>query len=171
MKTLWAPWRMEHVTGQAPKVSGCLFEPPGEAPQDRAQLLLYRDPLCLVLLNRFPYSNGHLLLAPRRHVACLSELDEDEQAALMALTGHCTTILRKVMGPDGFNIGCNIGQAAGAGIAEHVHIHIVPRWQDDHNFMTVLSEVRAIPEHLEATHERLRPEFQNLLAAQDSKKL
>ncbi len=163
MKTLMAPWRMEHVQGKAAKVSGCLFEPPGTNPFDRDLLLLYRDKENVVLLNRFPYANGHLLIAPIRHIACISSLKTSEQNSLMNMITEATQILRKHLQPDGLNVGCNLGSVAGAGIADHLHFHIVPRWEGDHNFMTVLAEVRSIPEHLHTTFDRLLPPFQELL--------
>lgn len=159
MKTLWTPWRIEHVQGLATQPKHCLFEPPGTACQDRQQLLLYRDHQVVALLNRFPYNNGHLLLAPCRHVACITELANHEAAALATITQQATTILRRHLAPDGFNIGCNIGAAAGAGIAAHLHVHVVPRWRDDHNFITVIGEIRTIPEHLLLTFDRLAPDF------------
>ncbi|MEN8199367.1 MAG: HIT domain-containing protein [Thermodesulfobacteriota bacterium] len=164
MKALWAPWRMEHVEGRAPRVSGCLFEPAGDATFDRENLLLYRDSQTIVLLNRFPYSNGHLLVAPIRHLACLTDLDADEQGALMGMVTAASHVVKEELHPDGLNVGCNLGKVAGAGIADHLHFHIVPRWEDDHNFMTVLGEVRSIPEHLLTTFDRLLPPFQKLLA-------
>jgi len=159
MKTLWTPWRMEHVLGQAEKISGCLFEPPGEMQQSRSHLLLFRDALRVVLLNRFPYANGHLLVAPRRHLADITELSPSEQQAIFSMLTRCTTILRRHLAPDGFNIGLNLGQVAGAGIADHLHFHVVPRWQDDHNFMTVCAEIRTIPQHIERTFDLLAPDF------------
>ncbi|MEN8188258.1 MAG: HIT domain-containing protein [Thermodesulfobacteriota bacterium] len=162
MKTLWTPWRMEHVTGRAPKVTGCLFEPPGDNSHDADHLLLFRDKLSVVLLNRFPYSNGHLLVAPRRHIADLSALTTDEAAALMILLGRCSDILDDCLNPDGCNIGLNLGSAAGAGIDDHLHFHVVPRWQEDHNFMTVVADIRTIPEHIDKTFARLLPEFQDV---------
>lgn len=167
MKTLWAPWRMEHVQGTAAKVSGCLFEPPGNCSFDKSHLLLYRDSKIVVLLNRFPYTNGHLLVAPVRHIPSLSDLLEDESAALMNILSTATKIVKNQLHPDGFNVGCNLGKTAGAGIADHLHFHIVPRWEGDHNFMAVLSEVRSIPEHLLNTYDRLLPPFQELLHEQD----
>jgi len=161
-KTLWTPWRMEHVTSGHKRQSACLFEPSGDAVQDREQLLLYRDQFCLVLLNRFPYANGHLLVAPRRHLAALHELETDEQTGLMTLLGHCTRILEHHLRCDGFNIGLNLGRAAGAGIPDHLHLHVVPRWQEDHNFMTVLAEVRTIPQHIMTTFDLLAPDFLSL---------
>ena len=169
MKTLMAPWRMEHVQGNAAKVSGCLFEPLGTNPFDRDLLLLYRDKENVVLLNRFPYANGHLLIAPNRHIACISLLKISEQNSLMNMITGATQILRKHLHPDGLNVGCNLGSVAGAGIADHLHFHIVPRWEGDHNFMTVLAEVRSIPEHLHTTFDRLLPPFQELLHDENKK--
>ena len=159
MNTLWAPWRMEHVLGTAPAISGCLFEPPGTAAQDKTHLLLFRDELTVVLLNCFPYANGHLLLAPRRHLADLTELNEEENARLMAMLAACSTILRRHLRPQGINIGLNLGKAAGAGIDDHLHFHLVPRWEGDHNFMTVCAEIRTIPQHIEQTFDLLGPDF------------
>lgn len=163
MKTLWTPWRMEHVVGQAEKTGGCLFEPPGRQEQKKKDLLLYRDSRVVVLLNRFPYANGHLLVAPKRHLADITELNENENQALMAMLSDCSAILRRRLRPDGLNIGLNLGQTAGAGIADHLHFHIVPRWQDDHNFMTVVADVRTIPQHIETTFDLLCPDFEQLL--------
>ncbi len=120
---------MEHVLGRAPRVEGCLFEPPGATPFDRDHLLLFRDELCVVLLNRFPYANGHLLLAPRRHVADPEQLTDRENLALMRMVGQCCAILRRHLRPHGINVGLNLGAAAGAGIADHLHFHLVPRWR------------------------------------------
>ncbi|MBU0944647.1 MAG: HIT domain-containing protein [Proteobacteria bacterium] len=169
MKTLWAPWRMEHVLGKAAKVTGCLFEPPGSQPFARETLLLYRDTQTVVLLNRFPYTNGHLLVAPLRHLACISDMDQEEGAAVMQMLAAATRIVRECLRPDGLNVGCNLGEAAGAGIADHLHFHIVPRWEGDHNFMTVLAEIRSVPEHLLTTYDRLLPAFQELLNRPGSK--
>ncbi len=163
MKTLWTPWRMKHVLGTAEQPAGCLFEPKGDASQDQDALLLYRSRRLVVLLNRFPYANGHLLVAPARHVADLDQLGKNERCALMGMLADCTTILRNRLQPDGFNVGLNIGRVAGAGIADHLHFHIVPRWQDDHNFMTVCAEIRTIPQHIQHTFELLAPDFRRLL--------
>ncbi len=163
MKTLWTPWRMEHVLGRAPRPGHCLFDPPGEAASDRGNLLLYRDARTVVLLNRFPYANGHLLVAPRRHVADITDLTPGEDRALMAMLRQCCRILRRRLHCDGINIGLNLGRVAGAGIAEHLHFHVVPRWQDDHNFITVCAEIRTIPQHIEATYDLLLPDFQHPL--------
>jgi ATP adenylyltransferase len=162
MKTLWTPWRIEHVLGNAQKTGGCIFEPADHTFADKKNLLLYRDTLVIVLLNRFPYSNGHLLVAPVRHVSSITDLSPQESAALMDMIKKSTTVLGKHLAPDGFNIGCNIGSIAGAGIADHLHFHIVPRWNGDHNFITVLADIRTIPEHIEATFDRLSADFLSL---------
>lgn len=163
MKTLWTPWRMEHVLGHLQSSEDCLFEPPGTQVWNKEYLLLYRDRYCVVLLNRFPYANGHLLVAPRRHLADITDLSTEENLALMTMLSRCAEILRSQLQPDGLNMGLNLGQIAGAGIADHLHVHIVPRWKDDHNFMTVVAEVRTIPQHIETTFDLLLPGFQELL--------
>lgn len=159
MKNLWTPWRLEHVLGNVPKQQGCIFEPPGTDCYDKKNLLLYRDRYCIVLLNRFPYSNGHLLVAPACHVANLTELNEIEASKLMVIIQKSTEILEHHLHFDGINIGCNIGEPAGAGISDHLHFHLVPRWTDDHNFMTVIADIRTIPEHIEHTFDKLLPDF------------
>lgn len=162
MKTLWTPWRIEHVRGKATKVVGCLFEPAGKSRSSKDELLLFRNEEVVVLLNRFPYTNGHLLVAPARHIPCITALSTAENLALMAMIKDATTILKKHLNPNGFNIGCNIGSEAGAGIADHLHFHIVPRWHGDHNFMSVLADVRTIPEHIDRTFDKLLPDFLEL---------
>ncbi|MBM9537245.1 HIT family protein [Desulfobulbus alkaliphilus] len=167
MKTLWTPWRMEHVLGRAPASEGCLFEPPGDTLHDKRSLLLFRDNLSVVLLNRFPYANGHLLLAPRRHLNDLTEASSEESHRLMELLAVCCTILRRKLNPHGINIGLNLGRAAGAGIVDHFHFHLVPRWEGDHNFMTVCAEIRTIPQHIDHTFDLLLPEFIELATNPD----
>ncbi len=162
MNTLWTPWRMEHVTGEVSKPDGCLFEPSGSCQNNKKLLLLLKNESVVVLLNRFPYSNGHLLVAPKKHVSCISELSFDENGLLIDMVKKSTQILKEILDPDGFNIGLNIGSEAGAGIADHLHYHIVPRWRGDHNFITVLGGVRTIPEHIETTFDTLLPHFSNL---------
>ena len=162
MKTIWSPWRLEHVLGNAPKPKGCLFEPSGDCTSSKKALLLYRDHLTIVLLNRFPYTNGHLLIAPVRHIDCITELTTAENSALMEMVRKATAILKNQLKPDGFNIGCNIGATAGAGIADHLHFHIVPRWDGDHNFISVIAEIRTIPEHIDVTFDKLLPDFLDL---------
>jgi ATP adenylyltransferase len=159
MKTLWTPWRMEYIAGKAGRKEGCIFCAAKEQPHSAEDLILYRDGALVVLMNRFPYANGHLLVAPAHHLADLRDLGAEEHAAIGAMLSRCTGILRKTLKPDGFNIGLNLGEVAGAGLASHLHWHIVPRWHGDHNYMTVLAEVRTIPEHIENTFARLLPEF------------
>ncbi|MFA6899459.1 MAG: HIT domain-containing protein [Desulfurivibrionaceae bacterium] len=159
MKTLWTPWRMEYVEDKA-SGKGCFFCATLDLAHSAEDLILYRDRLLVILLNRFPYANGHLLVAPARHLADLGDLSLEENTAIAAMLPRCTGILRRHLQPDGFNIGLNLGEVAGAGVASHLHWHIVPRWAGDHNFLTVLAEVRTIPEHINNTFSRLLPEFQ-----------
>lgn len=140
----------------------CIFDRGGAAPSDRENLLLRRDLLTIVIMNRFPYTNGHLLVAPVRHIGDIADLTSEENRALMRTITDSVAILRKHYAPDGFNIGLNLGEVAGAGVADHLHFHIVPRWSGDHNFMTVLADVRTIPEHIEQTFDQLLPDFQTL---------
>jgi len=162
MKNLWTPWRIEHVLGKTDQSNTCLFEPEGDSISNKEELLLYRDKSVVVLLNRFPYTNGHLLIAPRRHIDCLTKLHIAETQSLATMVQNATAILKKHLKPDGFNIGCNIGATAGAGIADHLHYHIVPRWDGDHNFISVIADIRTIPEHINHTFDKLLPEFLSL---------
>jgi ATP adenylyltransferase len=162
MKNLWTPWRMAYITGQEGREEGCIFDRNPDQPHDKENLILFRDPLVVVLLNRFPYANGHLLIAPQRHIPDIVDLTVAENTALIQIIQASVEILRKHYGPDGFNIGLNIGEVAGAGLADHLHFHVVPRWNGDHNFMTVLAEVRTIPQHIEQTFDLLLPEFQRI---------
>ena len=169
MKNLWAPWRMTYVREKEDKEKGCIFEAGAEKRYDKESLLLYRDTMTVVFLNRFPYANGHLLLAPSRHIGDIDDLLPDESAALFHMIRESVAILRKYKNPDGFNVGLNLGTVAGAGHPDHLHFHVVPRWEGDHNFMTVLAEVRSIPEHIEAAFAQLLPDFQKLLAREVAK--
>ena len=169
MKNLWTPWRMDYIEEKSPPGKGCIFEAGTGKSYEKESLLLYRDALIVVLLNRFPYANGHLLIAPSRHVGDICDLNEKENAALFDMTKESVKILRKHKNPDGFNIGLNLGTVAGAGHPEHLHYHVVPRWEGDHNFMTVLAEVRTIPEHIENTFDLFLPYFQVLLNSKGDK--
>ena len=160
MKRLWTPWRMEYVS--RPREEGCIFEAGGDEAACREALVLHRGGGVVILLNRYPYANGHLLVAPEAHVADLGGLAAEDSAALMQALARSTAILKEALRPDGFNIGLNLGEAAGAGIPGHLHFHVVPRWSGDHNFMAVLAEVKTIPEHIDATWARLRPRFREL---------
>lgn len=163
---LWAPWRATWIIGQAPRFNGCIFCPPRlDAAARRRGYVLYADALALVMLNAYPYNNGHLMIAPRRHVASPESLEPRELAAIDRLTVDALKILRRVLNPAGFNLGANLGAAAGAGIADHIHWHIVPRWNGDTNFMPALASVRVLSQHLRASYKALAPLFKKLDAA------
>jgi ATP adenylyltransferase len=155
-KPLWAPWRLEYIQ-QAGEQDGCVFcdEAAGVIPAEESLLVSLGDS-ALALLNKYPYSSGHLMVAPRRHAGELGELAEDEVLGIHRLATEAIDTLNRVYGPGGFNLGWNLGHTAGAGIADHVHQHVVPRWSGDTNFMPVLADVKVIPEHLLETRDRLR---------------
>jgi ATP adenylyltransferase len=150
---LWAPWRLEYVSN-ADDQQGCVFCVAASTP-DEQSFVVHRGELAFVLLNRFPYSSGHLMVAPLRHVGDFTQLSSKEASEIQALTVRSLEVLGDAYHPDGFNVGWNLGRSAGAGVVDHVHEHVVPRWQGDTNFMPVLADVRVIPEHLRATHARL----------------
>jgi ATP adenylyltransferase len=154
MERLWAPWRVEYVTADEPKPGTCIFcDALGQ--EDGVQMVLSRNEHTFTIMNRFPYSNGHVMVVPNRHVASLSLLSDDEQAQIMHQTSVVVEVLKEAMGCDGYNIGMNLGRAAGAGIDQHLHQHVVPRWSGDTNFVTVVGDIRVIPEAIRATHEKL----------------
>lgn len=154
MKQLWAPWRMEYLAGE--RVEGCIFcDKPAER-DDRANYLLYRGDHAYILLNIYPYSNGHLMVAPYEHIGRLADLDREVRAEIMELAALCTQLLQRALQPAGFNLGANVGKAAGAGFDGHFHMHVVPRWLGDTNFMPVIGNTRVIPESLDQTYDRLR---------------
>ena len=158
---LWAPWRMQYV--EATDRSGpCIFCEPAEPVPDAERLVLYRSERVFVLLNRFPYSPGHLMVAPYAHIGLVEELDSETQQDLMGRIADAERLLRARYSCDGLNVGANIGRAGGAGFADHLHFHVVPRWTGDHNFMTVVGEVRVIPTHIETIYEELFERFQEL---------
>ena len=159
MRNLYAPWRMEYIESEPE--SGCLFCRVREAPpgDDRRNLVVHRTAGAIVLMNKFPYNNGHLMVAPRTHVGSLVDLDDDQSLAVVDLVRRSLRVLQAVMAPDGFNVGANLGRVAGAGIPDHVHLHLVPRWSGDTNFLPVLGEVKVINEHLDRTWEKLTAAF------------
>ena len=152
---LWAPWRMSYVAASRPS-SGCVFCQASSAGDDRAHLVLHRGDLGYLLLNAFPYACGHLMAVVYRHVPGLADATRDELTELMTLATRATTLLGAEYGAQGFNVGVNLGRAAGAGIAEHLHLHVVPRWNGDANFVAVVGGVRVLPEALTVTYDRLR---------------
>ena len=162
MKSLFAPWRMNYILGKEGREPGCFFCHKQGKPYDKEGLILFRDEQCVILLNRFPYANGHLLVASNRHVADITDLSDNENAALIKKVKESVVILRHHLKADGMNIGLNLDEVAGAGRADHLHYHIVPRWHGDHNFMTVLGDVRTIPEHIDNTFDMLLPDFQKI---------
>lgn len=154
---LWAPWRMEYILGK--KGENCIFCLPRNTTGDKKRLVLYRSRFSFVLMNHFPYNNGHLMVAPFVHAASLEALDHEAYHDLFDLLRTSLSALEKCFHPDGFNVGINLGKAAGAGVEHHLHIHVVPRWQGDTNFMPVVGDVRVMPELLIETYHRLRPYF------------
>lgn len=159
MDTLWAPWRMKYILDPDKKAGGCVFCIASSTDRDRELLIMYRGKLCFVVLNMYPYNNGHIMVVPYRHIADLGELTSEENSEMMALTQKTVAVLEAAFKPNGFNIGMNLGQAAGAGIDDHLHMHIVPRWSGDCNFMPVIGETKVMPQHLDATYAALAPGF------------
>jgi ATP adenylyltransferase len=163
MDRLWAPWRLSYVTAAQVPPTDCIF---CDASAGRTvDLVVLRGRLSYVILNLYPYNNGHLMVVPNRHLAALEALTPDEQAELMRLTRLSEMALNEAYRPQGINIGINIGKAAGAGIENHLHVHLVPRWSGDTNFMTAVGQTRVLPEDLASTAARLRPIFDRLHAS------
>jgi ATP adenylyltransferase len=157
---LWSPWRLIYVTGGA-TTGTCVFceaQHSGEA----TSLVVFQGAECFVILNLFPYNNGHLMVVPNRHIGSLAEATPPELCEMMELTQRAEIALNEAYAPHGLNVGINLGKPAGAGILDHVHIHVVPRWNGDTNFMTVVGRTRVLPEDLPATADRLRPIFERL---------
>ena len=152
MRILWAPWRIKYILG---KKEGCIFCDKVKKNKDRENYVLLRGKSAFVMLNTFPYTNGHLMVAPYRHVPDLDGLEESELAELMRLVKTCTQILKKTLNPEGFNIGANLGKVAGAGVEGHIHIHIVPRWEGDTSFISTVGDTKIIPESLDDTYGKL----------------
>jgi ATP adenylyltransferase len=152
-KQLWAPWRLEYIA-QAGELSGCVFCD-AAAGDDEERLVVHRGPRTIVLLNKFPYSSGHLMVAPQRHVGEFGELDDEEVLAVHRLASAGIGALAQTYAPQGYNVGWNLGRVAGAGVVGHVHLHVVPRWAGDTNFMPVLADVKVMPEYLEETRRKL----------------
>jgi ATP adenylyltransferase len=160
VERLWSPWRLAYVTG-SDAVRGCVFCD-ALVSEDKASLVLFRGATCFAILNLFPYNNGHLMVVPNRHVAFLADAAPAELSEMMALTRVAEMALTEAYRPQGLNVGMNLGRPAGAGIADHMHVHVVPRWTGDTNFMSVVGSVRVLPEELEQTRQRLRPLFEKL---------
>jgi ATP adenylyltransferase len=171
MERLWSPWRLAYVTGTSAVSTGCIFcdvSYPGTAAAGdalRDNLVLARGRDCYVILNLYPYNNGHLMVVPRRHIASLAGATPEELYEIMQFTRDAEVALTEAYSPQGINVGINLGRPAGAGIADHIHVHLVPRWTGDTNFMSVIGNTRVLPEDMRETAERLRPIFERLLCA------
>lgn len=157
MKSLWAPWRIEYILAR--KGPGCIFCDLPREGKDRETLILLRRKHSYVIMNRYPYNCGHVMVVPYFHTSSFEGLGPDVLSEMMELTRFSTERITEVMRPEGVNVGINIGRAAGAGIEEHLHVHIVPRWVGDSGFMAVLDDVRNLPEHIQATYDKLLPAF------------
>jgi ATP adenylyltransferase len=160
VERLWSPWRLAYVTGTS-DAQGCVFCD-ALANEATAPLVLFRGARCYVILNLYPYNNGHLMVVPNRHVASLAGCSPEELTEMMELTRRAELALTEAYHPQGLNVGINIGRSAGAGVVDHVHIHALPRWTGDTNFISVIGQVRVLPEALEETARRLRPIFERL---------
>lgn len=164
MDTLHAPWRIDYILAPKeplPQGGESLFTRMANSSDDVANLIIARGKSCFAVMNRYPYNGGHVMTVPYRQVSDLNGLTPEEITELMLLTRRCQNAIQKAMNPDGFNVGINLGKVAGAGIVEHLHVHIVPRWNGDTNFMPVLGNTSVVPEALEATAEKLRRELEN----------
>jgi len=158
MEHIWAPWRIQYIQRKEPK--GCILcEKPAED-DDAQNYILYRGSKNFIIMNTYPYNPGHLMVAPYRHIASLDELTEEERHEHFEVVSRVIKVLREAFHPGGFNIGVNIGKVAGTGVDDHVHTHIVPRWQGDTNFIGVLADTRVIPEALAETYQKLKDKFQ-----------
>ncbi len=160
MDRLWSPWRMEYIEAAKGEPDGCIFCDLPAKGDDAATLILARGERAFVLMNSFPYNPGHLMVAPLRHTGDFEDLRDDELSDLDGLLKRSLRALREEMEPHGFNIGMNLGRVAGAGIPDHVHWHVVPRWNGDTNFMPVVGQTRVLPELLQETYRKLAPRFQ-----------
>lgn len=161
IKQLWAPWRMDFIT-DSKKAEGCVFCTLVKEKDDRKNLILYRSEKVFVILNKYPYNNGHLMIVPYTHTAELSSLSEKESSDLMEFGRIAVELLKKRYKPEGFNLGMNLGASAGAGIRDHLHLHVVPRWNGDTNFMPVVADTKSMPQHLDASFEALSTLFRNI---------
>jgi len=151
---LWAPWRMGYVSAEQPE--GCIFCTKPAAGDDEANQILHRGDLVFIMLNAFPYNSGHLMIAPFRHVGDPLEMEPQESSELLYGIRIAIEVLRESLSPDGFNVGMNVGRVAGAGYADHLHVHVVPRWSGDTNFMAIMADTRIVPEALADTYHRLK---------------
>jgi ATP adenylyltransferase len=164
---IWAPWRLEYIKGD--KANQCILCALPAEGDDRASLIVHRGERCFVILNAYPYTNGHVMVAPFEHTARLDELDSAAAAEMMHLAQQSLRALERAYGPEGYNVGANLGAVAGAGVEDHVHLHVVPRWKGDTNFMPVLGDVRVLPQSLEDSWKELRAAFEALHELEEGK--
>lgn len=160
VKRLWAPWRMSYIAEPKEDV-GCVFchAPAQPESEDKKNLILYRGKHNFIIMNLYPYNNGHLMVVPYKHTGDLCDLNDEESLEMMQLAQMALRVFKKAFNPEGFNTGFNLGKAAGAGIRQHIHFHVLPRWNGDTNFMPVIGETRVMPEHISDTYDKLRPLF------------
>lgn len=164
LKKLWAPWRMEYIEAiNTEKNENCIFCDKPSQNKDEKNFIVYRGKTCFIILNIYPYNNGHLMLVPYKHTSELTELDSETRLELMHMINIAMEAIKNVMRPDGFNVGVNFGRTAGAGITEHLHIHLVPRWNGDTNFMPVIGCTKVICESLEDTYDKLKRAIESML--------
>lgn len=157
MESLWAPWREKFILCE--KEPGCFLCRTAKENQDRKNLILHRDEKCFVIMNRYPYNSGHLIVAPYRHVGKLEQLKDHELTELWKISQLCVKVLKSAMKPHGINLGMNLGKVSGAGVGDHIHLHIVPRWQGDTNFMPILAGTKVVSVGLSSTYRRLKAEW------------
>jgi ATP adenylyltransferase len=162
-ENLWAPWRIDYIKGGGAREKGCIFCNRLKEDRDRDNLILTRGEHSFVIMNRYPYNNGHLMVTPNRHVGDVSKLKSEEVLEIFSLMTASMEAISRSMNPDGFNIGMNLGRVAGAGVDDHLHVHVVPRWDGDTNFMPVLGEVKVISEHILSTYDTLKDEIRNII--------
>jgi ATP adenylyltransferase len=160
MQHLWAPWRMQFIKELRDSGGGCIFCEIASPGDDRERLVLHRGKSCYAVMNRYPYNNGHLMIVPFKHAGSLSDLAPEEHAEIMAVCSKSIEIMKKALSAEGFNCGFNIGAAGGAGIRDHIHMHVVPRWCGDANFLPIIGDTRSMPEYLHETYDRLIAGFQ-----------
>jgi ATP adenylyltransferase len=164
MEHLWAPWRMAYVAPETASSQECIFCTQPAAHRDEHFYILHRGERCYMMLNRYPYNSGHLMIAPFQHVGSIEQLDGETLSELMSQAQLALRAIGLALKPDGFNMGINQGTIAGAGFADHTHLHVVPRWSGDTNFMPVLADIKVLPEHLENTYRKLKQALETVLA-------
>jgi len=161
MDKLWAPWREKFILCE--KHPGCFLCRTAKENKDRKNLILFRGKKCFVILNRYPYNNGHLMIAPFRHVGKLEDLKDDESTELLKISQLCVKAIKSAMKPQGINLGMNLGKVSGAGVADHIHLHIVPRWTGDTNFMPILAETKVVSIGLKQTYKQLKKQLKKII--------